>query len=597
MDLPEPPDSGPPGRRAGRRLALESSLVGGAFLVLYLLTRSRNLSAAADAIFYANDIAAGAHLHPHHLLYNWLSVSWSGLWSDLGLGGGVDLPVIVLNSTGAALAVALVHLFLRRNLAWRPLPAVLGAALPGLSFGVWFYGTTVEVYTVPLALVLLAFLLLVSLPARARTGALLGLVHGSAILFHQSHVLFVPAVAVGLLGWRRSRGPSARKSLAVYLVVLVLVISIGYGAATLGALGLDPSGAVTWMTSTLEEDAYWNAPGPTTVAKAAKGFSQALVGGHFAFAVPALESLTDRAFPSPLAVTKQYLVRDMEPAVAWLLLGLTATLGALLLGAVAGGVRRRRESGSSPVLPVLVAWIVFYTLFFFFWVPSKAAFWVPVWTALWLVLFVLWGEAGRARTPAWFSGGVLVLVALLGTVNAVGSILPLANEGNDYFRARVREVERHASRGDLVVVGNRGYLYAFLVHEGFTNVLVLEGGGSSSGDRNEGNRRAAVRIRRSLLGGAGAVLMGVGEAGEEAGGLSRERLGLLEDALDPDCRARWRRLEAKLGALVSLSCVSAEETEEGDPQETGGEGAGDGGERRRGEVPATPGRSLPRSRP
>ena len=299
-----------------RRASLLGELIVplAAFLALYVLTISGNLSIAHDSIHYINRIDAGPttdlafrtdgvlrrdlFYHPHHLLYNGLASAWVALCRTAGVASDSSYLVSLLNAVFGSLTLCVFYLLLRTRLGLGRATALAGTALPALSFGFWFYSVCVEVYIIPVFLLTLSLYLLTSSQVSARRFGLVGFTHGLAVLFHQVHLLFLPVVVVVALTRRTRHGSSAWRSLLVYASVLVLTVGIPYAWVMLRVLRITSAEAIwKWLTIYAYDPSYWNRLSPSTLAKAGIGFGRSIVGLHFVFGLTAASSLIRDALP------------------------------------------------------------------------------------------------------------------------------------------------------------------------------------------------------------------------------------------------------------------------------------------------------------
>ena len=135
-------------------------MIGGAFFVAYLLTRTRDL--VGDNTIFAiavDQFLAGKGIprevfHPHHPLFNPIVAGVTWLVRLLGLQPIVaDVGAAVAAFFAATVVAALVPVLRRAGV--REGTALLAAAIAGASGGLWQFATCMEVYALTAALVLL----------------------------------------------------------------------------------------------------------------------------------------------------------------------------------------------------------------------------------------------------------------------------------------------------------------------------------------------------------------------------------------------------------------------------------------------------------
>jgi hypothetical protein len=449
------------------------------FLFVYTLTISRVPSAVTDSISYIVKIESGKQLfHPHHLLFNGFARSWVLMWRLAGVHTDAAILVAQLNAIFGALGLCVFYSLLRRRLGCDSLTAMLGTCLPAFSWAFWYYSGCVEVYIIPLFLLLLSFSLLTGEQVDARTFALVGFLNGVAVVFAEMSVLF--AAVVFLSAWfnYRRRGLSWARSLAGYLVVAVPTAAIPYALVLLRLEKTTPGNdAWSWLTLYAHNPRYWSSLAVSSVTKATIGLGQAFVGSHFLFAIPRARFEISKLLPDYYLADKAFLVRNLGTAVAYFLVVLV--IAALLLVVISLGCRLRYwrllSARQQEFVYLLAAWCVTYGTFTFFYTAVNAKFWIAPTLCFWLVfeMFLLKArvnpEKSRQRNKVILGGALLVTL----WVNYMGSIRFTRDEANDYYRFRVRPLVALSRPGDLVIVGTKWKYESYLVDSGRPRVLSL----------------------------------------------------------------------------------------------------------------------------
>lgn len=440
------------------RLGRETALVGLVALCTYASTISAIPALTHDSLMYADAIEQGgaALFHPHHLAYNAAARVWLDLAHGLGITGSPLRIIAMFNAVLGACAVSLVWLILRLRAGLpRPLAAA-GTAGAGLSFGVWFYSVSVEVYLLALVVLLATFLVLSAPTLSPRRFAVVGALNGAAVLSHQINVLFAVVVLVAAMlrvdrrvAWRRVTayaGTAAAVVVAGYAMVLAFVVRPGSVAEARG-----------WFTHYADSGGYWDAS-PAAPARAAVGSSRSIVGGHFAFRLEWVRDQMTSAFPERSLADEAFLVRNLPSTTSWALLVLSGLAMALAAVVVVRGIRRRSElpDGARRLLSLLGVWFVTYTAFFVFWDADNVEFWIPQTTVFWIAAATLWAPTDQRPTERRSRPRGTVALAFaagtVGLVNLFGTILPATDASNDIYTLRYTAVADLTSQGDLVVV-------------------------------------------------------------------------------------------------------------------------------------------------
>jgi hypothetical protein len=202
--------------------AQQGLLVGAVFFVGYLLTRTRDLGGDDSVFAMAVDsfLSGGGPslevFHPHHVVFNPLVAVLCWLARLVGFHPFVADAGAALAALAAAAVVGGLVVVLRRAGVGEA-PALLGAAVAGVSGGLWQYATRMEVYALAAAAVLL-WLSVVGRerPALVPTGASLA----ACILGHVAAGLLVVPTAI-------------RMRRRVLALVEALTIGLGLAAVVL----------------------------------------------------------------------------------------------------------------------------------------------------------------------------------------------------------------------------------------------------------------------------------------------------------------------------------------------------------------------------
>jgi hypothetical protein len=482
------------------------------YFSLYALTLSHVPSTATDSIYYINQIDSGTNLlHPHHLLFNSFAWTWVYIWRHLGVQ--TDTPILVsqLNAIFGALCLCVFYSLLRRRLRCDRLTALLGTGLPAFSWAFWYYSGCVEVYIIPLFLLLLSFDFLTGEHVDARTFALVGFLNGVAVLFAEMSVLF--ATVVFLAAWfsYRRRDSSLVKSSASYLLVAVPTAAVPYALAlfTVGKANSIQS-ARSWLTDYGHYPGFWTPPSLSSVPKACIGLGQAFVGAHFLFALPSVRPWVEKMLHDKYLAHEVFLVRNLGTGVARLLVALTAAQLLLVMGVLASRLRywALLSLKQQRFVYLLAVWFLTYGTFTFFYMSVSAKLWIAQTLCLWLVFlgFFVGARTDPEESGSWPKVILAIAVVLSFSVNYMGTIRFTRDQANDYYYSRIKPLVEFTRQGDLIVIGTSWKYEPYLLRYGKARVLSLTSVCETGGATPESIRRVQSAIDDELAAGGRVVV-------------------------------------------------------------------------------------------
>lgn len=442
-------------------------------LVVYLLTLSHNLVASHDSIGYINEIDRYQWLfHPHHLLYNPISILWLKLFRSLGCTSDSSLIVASLNSVFGAGGLVLFFYILRKRLSSSLTASISTLVTIGASFGFWFYSDCVEVYIIPLFFLLAVLSILLKPSLRTKDIFLIGILHGVAVLFHQIHVLIGFAIIARFIVFRQNSNVSLGKALLLYLAPAIGIIFTSYGLVLL--INVQPKNigdVLYWGTAyshTLPDS--WNVPSLRSLFKAFIGFSHAVFGGHFMFAVPAIKERLVQILGSHELKDEIFLVSTLSQTVAQLLTLLSALFGLLLIYIFAASLRLLKSIRHhlTPAIISIGVWMIVYCLFFWIWDPTNLEFWIPQ-TVLLLLMLHYCLQKMTNRTIAKVL--IVLLPLLMITTNYFGSISRLHSEQSDYFYVEANALAQMTTANDIIITDEQWIVEDY--YKRFTKATVV----------------------------------------------------------------------------------------------------------------------------
>jgi len=439
-----------PGTTSSRR-AFAVFAVFAVFGVLYAAVPSQALSVLHDSAGLLVSLdRPGFLFHPNHLLFQPVL----SLATEPFATPGEPLSRLPAFRFYAALAgagtLAAGYLLLTARLAVPARIAGLAVAGAGLSFGIWFYSISVEIYVFPLFL-MTAAVVAVSDPAagRGRLAVAAGL-HALAVLFHQFAILLAPAILVLLLDPRRGDRGERIAALVLYAGIGAAIVGGAYAAVIALAPEIgSPAAAKAWILGYAGESRFWESDIRISALAPLVGWARAVIGGHFAFVLPGVTEAAERLTTHSDVTDDRFLVRDMAPAVAYGLAILTVAWSVLAAAvgvpALVAGLRRRRRA-----MAVAAAWLLPFAAFFAIYESHNRDFWIVQTFVAWMILAI--GVAARPAPRA--VAGLAALVVGLALINGLGSVLPARSPANDYYRQMAERLTADLGPGDAVVLAH-----------------------------------------------------------------------------------------------------------------------------------------------
>ena len=427
-----------------------------------------------DAFTYISDVetkALGLLYHPHHLLYGPTGYIAANIAAAFGYAGRVDAPIQFVNALAGALGVLVLWRFgvTLTGRVWAALPFAL---MMGACYGYWRYAAEVEVYTLAALFVVLCLWLLALLDEHGWRWLVLPLALSSAgaVMFHQTNALFALPVGLFLLLDQRFRLLSV-----AYAALTALAVALPYLLVAIASNLLEWERFYRWFMGYTQTGRWGGRLGLDTLPELWVGWS------------------------------------DVVSVADWRAL---AFYGLALLGALLGGRALWRKNPAWWAL--ILAWLLPYTLFFWWWEPFNIEFWIvllPLWVTL-MLLGVLPSRkqsasasvrelVGEGYTPlaanAVFRRAMTrpykiatnyrlsILAALLFISLLTAHHDPIQQIGDpsqDYYYRVVQALDPHVQQDDLVITrGNILDLYVPYYNEHpAVNLLSLSNLSYGSGD-------------------------------------------------------------------------------------------------------------------
>jgi hypothetical protein len=540
-----------------------------ASLVLYGLTISDNLSVSSDSIDYINTMdssfASGRPLfHPHHLLNQPAGVLWLEFLRSIGITSDSARIVPLLPALVGSLTLCVFYLILRNRLGLSRALSLIGTALPAFSFAFWYYSDCVDVYNFPLLFIMLSLYLVTADRLGPMQCVLVGFTTAMAVIFHQIHVLFIP-VALAAFFIRRYGSVSFWRRTAGYLAGLVPSVALPYLLVIFAVKRLTTFDEITgWVTRYGHHSAYWYPPALSTLFKAFVGFFRSIIGTHFAMAIPSLKSFSERVFAGKWLTDEYYLVHNMDPRLALILLGLSILIALMCLLFVILRLRyfRAAWNGTRTVVPLAVICFAIYGAFFFFFEPHNFKFWIMQSLCWWLFFIALFtfSETSKPRGEISRARGLSVIAILILFVNYFGSVAFLASRTNDYYYRQIAPLSEFSDSGDLVIADRSWVVGNYLERFTDVNVLCLSDACEESEDSDAYILKVRDAITQTLERGDRVFILGDAvEPGSQAVYNYGERMTDIVELWNL-YRDQWQQMELELTTLYILEPENWEES-------------------------------------
>lgn len=306
--------------------------------------------------------------HPNHLVYGLWGAWLYRLSEHLGIHTRALFVMQAANSLVAGLCVILLYKCLRVRRVPAPLAMPLALAF-AFSASWWRFATDANAYVPSVFLLVCAYLLL----HRSKATVPAGLVHASAMAFHELAFLFIP---VALLLLRKSRRRMCAYA-ASALIPATALYAIAYVSLTDKA---SPFGLLPWATSHSADSGFLFHP-LTSLALSIRGTFRLFFGGRLGdFAG---DGISWAALPAFLAAAPLWCV------CSW---------------------RAAREGVRSPsTARHLWIWVGVYVAFLFFWMPQNTFYRLFYLPPLMMIAAPMLRDCPATRVAAWLFVPVILL--------------------------------------------------------------------------------------------------------------------------------------------------------------------------------------------
>lgn len=427
---------------------LFSILIFAFFLLIYALSIPEALSVAHDSIQYIFDIEKGTDIfHPHHLLFTPIVRVWAELMSAVFGINDTSFSTGIINSLFGAMGVMFIFKILAEVFKIKNVAASLWASIAGLNFGYWFYSICVEIYIIPLGLVLAGIYYLCKSDYKGKWFLVSAGLLGFSVLVHQLHILFIfPLLFIFANNFKKI----GIKSILLYLAVYLSIIAIGYFYVIFAVKNLYTfDDIIYWLTFYTHVLPSWNEPEASGFLKILIGFVRSFIATQPFLVSPETSGLMKAFFAQKSLEDDSYLLRSLSQGTIYIYLFAVAALLSLIIYFFikATGNLRSQAKKNKEILIFVAAFIV-YSIFFSFWNPENLEFWIPQNVFLWIMLAVfLKDKTNKFMLPA--------LAILIAGLNWFFLISRTGNIDNDYYYTKVKKIESASKNNDLILLENK----------------------------------------------------------------------------------------------------------------------------------------------
>jgi len=402
------------------------------FLILYIIFPNNNQG--YDSYWYSISVRNGVDLfHPHHLLYNLLGFVIYKMFSFTGLGSMKILSLF--NSLIAASTLMLIYNIVRHRSG--RIQAALASILAGSMFTFWYCATSVEVNMIALFFLFLAFYYLIVKTDLPLSPWLVYLFLCVGMLFHQHIALAgIPILIYYIIEFKsfgKAIKPAHPGVLAGALIYLVVAIQ---HAAEKNIVGI-----YNWATS-YAHLGVWGKFQLSAFRETIWGNLKLFFGG---------EKIREIFYAGNCDYSTVIYIASIILVFAGMAYLFIRSLRLLI---------KQRDSA----MITLLALIIMYALFAFWWAPSDDGFWLYPAIILILFIFALPLKIVFDRAIA------IVLIVLLLLLNITCEFIPASDKNNSYIYQGAQAFERLRLTSDDYVVSS--FQQIGLAYEYYTRIQV-----------------------------------------------------------------------------------------------------------------------------
>lgn len=439
-------------------------IVFAVYLLIYVLSISKNASISHDSIHYLLDFKSGYwNFHPHHLLYHVFNQIIYELILNFNQNASALFIVSSVNSVFGALTMVVVVKIFRDLFNLNRSHSLIASAAIGFSYGVWYYSACVEVYIIPLFFVVLSYYYFFKSPEKT---FLVGLFAGFATLFHQSYVFLMPMYLLILL-YRKSDFKSIFRFSLVYSIVVgvtyILVLLLVYHVKSIS------EGYYVLTKYAHDMPYHWSSIGAKMLFNDLVGFGRVVFSIHYLFGIEQVQQLINKTFPHNYFNEEIYLVRNISKFLIYFLSSLLAVLSVTYLWIFIKGIINYIKSKEFKLFKFWgLIYILIFGTFFTFWSSNNPEFWISIYTIL-MITFIRFLNFNRRNVII-----LTVFAVSLFFYNLFSTFYFTENVDNDYYLSKINNIADIVSEDDLLVYDNNYRIHDYLQFNDYPNTLAVK---------------------------------------------------------------------------------------------------------------------------
>lgn len=420
------------------------------FSLIYLIFNSFFISKCFaithDSIYYLDALLERPfELFPHHLLF----LPFVSILSNIIMSLGVNSKAVaasIVNLLAGSITLFIIYNILIKNFRFDRIAARITVLFCAFSYGFWFYNLNIETYILPLPFLFTSIYFLTRNQQTNLSLLVAAVFGGIAVLFHQLHGLYGVVVVIFLL-LQNNQGKI--RKLLVFVFVFNLIWIAGYIIAIL-AIGL----------KTLEEIFHWFFLYHFTMNAWSKvslvlfiapfiGLVRSFVSIQGLFINNKLATKLFQLFPDNSLFDDAFLVRNLSEFYFYIYIILILVVFILFVFLLISNLKQFKGVRlTDDNLHFFLIFLITYSLFFTFWVPTNLEFWIPQSMFIWFIFGATFRKDNITKKKILFN--VLLLISIV-VLNFRFTILLSKEITNDYYYEEVTHIKNNLPPNSIVL--------------------------------------------------------------------------------------------------------------------------------------------------